>query len=131
MVATTTLMDHELNKSTHDPEVDRLIEEARRVSGKNWQVIVTKHRDERFFAPTRISKNWQLCVYIGGCLPWQVITCAKDRDTVFAYLAGVIAGSLNLDDILHQEHCTYPTCRCPFDMGPDHQCLKGLPVIRK
>ena len=28
-------------------------------------------------------------------------------------------------------HCTYPDCHCPFDMGPDHQCLKGLPVIRK
>lgn len=32
---------------------------------------------------------------------------------------------------LRQELCTYPDCRCPFDMGPDHQCLKGLPVIRK
>lgn len=30
-----------------------------------------------------------------------------------------------------QETCTYPDCNCPFDMGPDHQCLKGLPVIRK
>lgn len=29
------------------------------------------------------------------------------------------------------ETCNYPECRCPFDMGPDHQCLKGLPVIRK
>jgi hypothetical protein len=30
-----------------------------------------------------------------------------------------------------QEICNYPECQCPFDMGPDHQCLKGLPVIRK
>lgn len=30
-----------------------------------------------------------------------------------------------------EETCTYPDCRCPFDMGPDHQCLKGLHVIRK
>lgn len=29
------------------------------------------------------------------------------------------------------EQCTYPDCNCPFDMGPDHQCLRGLPVIRK
>lgn len=27
--------------------------------------------------------------------------------------------------------CTYPECQCRFDMGPDQQCLKGLPVIRK
>src|SRR5690606_8125707 len=27
--------------------------------------------------------------------------------------------------------CSYPECNCPFDMGPDHQCLRGLPVIRK
>ncbi len=30
-----------------------------------------------------------------------------------------------------EETCIYPDCQCPFDMGPDHQCLKGLPVIRK
>lgn len=29
------------------------------------------------------------------------------------------------------DRCTYPECQCRFDMGPDQQCLKGLPVIRK
>ena len=24
------------------------------------------------------------------------------------------------------EFCTYPECRCPFDMGADFMCLKGL-----
>ncbi|EDM46247.1 hypothetical protein [Marinobacter algicola] len=23
--------------------------------------------------------------------------------------------------------CTYPDCRCPFDMGPDGKCLVGKP----
>lgn len=23
--------------------------------------------------------------------------------------------------------CTYPDCRCPFDMGPDNKCLAGKP----
>lgn len=23
--------------------------------------------------------------------------------------------------------CTYPDCRCPFDMGPDGKCLAGKP----
>lgn len=23
--------------------------------------------------------------------------------------------------------CTYPECRCPFDMGPDGKCLVGKP----
>ncbi len=23
--------------------------------------------------------------------------------------------------------CKYPECNCPFDMGPDGLCLKGLP----
>ena len=27
--------------------------------------------------------------------------------------------------------CSYPECNCPFDMGPDHQFLRGRPVIRK
>ncbi|MCD1628296.1 hypothetical protein [Marinobacter shengliensis] len=31
----------------------------------------------------------------------------------------------------NDKSCTYPGCNCPFDMGPDHQCLRGLPVIRK
>ncbi|HCA35409.1 MAG: hypothetical protein CMM07_17870 [Rhodopirellula sp.] len=31
----------------------------------------------------------------------------------------------------NDNHCIYPECQCPFDMGPDYQCLKGLPVIRK
>ena len=23
--------------------------------------------------------------------------------------------------------CTYPTCNCPFDKGPDNLCLRGKP----
>ena len=23
--------------------------------------------------------------------------------------------------------CSYPDCRCPFDMGPDNKCLQGKP----
>lgn len=34
---------------------------------------------------------------------------------------------VNLANVLRKKQCTYPDCRCPFDMGPDHQCLKGLP----
>lgn len=22
--------------------------------------------------------------------------------------------------------CNYPECNCPFDMGPEHKCLRGL-----
>ncbi|QWV11824.1 hypothetical protein [Marinobacter adhaerens] len=36
-----------------------------------------------------------------------------------------------LHPLREHKQCTYPDCQCPFDMGPDHQCLKGLPVIRK
>lgn len=95
MVATTTLMDYELNKSSLDSEIDRVIDEARSVSGKDWQVIVTVHHDKRLFAKDRVFRSWMLCVHVGGFLPWQVITCANDRDTVFAYLAGVVSGSLS------------------------------------
>ncbi|WP_379945099.1 hypothetical protein OZ656_06240 [Marinobacter sp. LM1] len=27
--------------------------------------------------------------------------------------------------------CTYPDCRCPFDMGPDGRCLVGKPRKQK
>ena len=26
-----------------------------------------------------------------------------------------------------EDVCTYPDCRCPFDMGPDGKCLVGNP----
>jgi hypothetical protein len=25
------------------------------------------------------------------------------------------------------DKCNYPDCTCPFDMGPDGRCAKGLP----
>lgn len=95
MVATTTLMDYERNQPTHDDDVDFVLGEARRLTGKDWQVLVTENRDRRLFQKDRVFKTWQLLVYSGGCLPWQVLMCAKDRDTVFAYLAGVVTGSLS------------------------------------
>jgi hypothetical protein len=30
-----------------------------------------------------------------------------------------------------REFCNYPDCNCPFDMGPDHKCLIGLPREEK
>ena len=27
--------------------------------------------------------------------------------------------------------CIYPECNCPFDMGRDDRCLRGLPPQRK
>ena len=32
----------------------------------------------------------------------------------------------DLDSMGNTELCTYPECRCPFDMGPDNKCLIGL-----
>jgi hypothetical protein len=92
MVATTTLMDYERNKPTLDEDVDYVLAEARNLTGKDWQVCVTTHRDKRLFSKDRVFKTWELLVYVGGCLPWQSLMCAKDRDTVFAYLAGVVSG---------------------------------------
>lgn len=96
MVATTTLMDYERNKSSMDYDIDTIIDEARRVSGKDWQVTINVHRERRMFRKERVSRHWQLLVHVGGCLPYQVITCAYDRDTVFAYLAGVVSGALSM-----------------------------------
>lgn len=28
------------------------------------------------------------------------------------------------------DHCQYPNCRCPFDMGPDNLCLMGKPNLK-
>lgn len=93
MTATTILMDYELNVPTPDEDVNEVLREARELTGKDWQVVVRNHSDKRLFSSPRLFQSWQLCVYVGGCFPYQAIMCATERDTIFAYLAGVVSGA--------------------------------------
>ena len=57
MVATTTLMDYERNKSTLDEDVDYVLSEARKLTNKDWQVRVTVHRKKRWFVKIKCLKR--------------------------------------------------------------------------
>ena len=49
-----------------------------------------------------------------------------ERDKAFDYLEDKI-GAKTID--LRGDVCTYPECKCPFDMGSDYLCLKGKEVV--
>ncbi|EDM46243.1 hypothetical protein MDG893_05054 [Marinobacter algicola DG893] len=93
MVMTTGLSDFEKDLPTGDREVDEVLAEAREVTGKDWQVTVTRNSEARLFRSPKITERWQLYVYVGGFLPWQVLGCASCKRSVFAYLCGVVSGA--------------------------------------
>ena len=94
MVATTILADWELNQPTGDDEIDELLSEARKLTSQDLQIVVTHNEDRRLFSKNRVWDTWQLYSYCGGMLPWQVMMCAFNRETVFAYLCGMVNGSM-------------------------------------
>ena len=93
MVATTLLMEYELDQPTGDSEIDEALGEARKLTGKDWQVVVTKRQENRPFRKAVVVENWQLYARVAGVFPWQVMMCASTKKTVFAYLCGLISGA--------------------------------------
>lgn len=107
---TTFLSDNELNIPTSDKVVNEVLDEVRRMTGENWQVL---ERTVEVYVPwylfwkrAKYVKVFDLYCYVGGCGPWQVInfyqsdsatsinTCAT-ADLVVAYLYGIQAGCLH------------------------------------
>lgn len=33
--------------------------------------------------------------------------------------------------VMSDKQCTYPNCKCPYDMGADNRCIHGLPRMSK
>ena len=95
--------------------------------GKSIVIDRIKKMLEQEFGATVVSKDWK-----------QEHTLAN-YESLKDWEIKMVAGTIwNISEPLpptppgvEEGKCTYPDCRCPFDMGPDHQCLKGLPVIRK
>ncbi|WP_412535948.1 hypothetical protein [Marinobacter sp. MIT932201] len=95
--------------------------------GKSIVIDRIKKMLEQEFGATVVSKDW------------KEETTLSNYESLEDWQRKMVAGTIwNVSEpvkpvpiTFQADQCTYPECHCPFDMGPDHQCLKGLPVIRK
>src|SRR5690625_1618348 len=96
MPITTTLEECQLDQPTGDPELDDLLAEAKTATGRNYQIVKSPGYDVKRLGiwhrvvQTRVKPR--LYVEVPGVFPWQVISCAQDESTVFAYLYGLLNG---------------------------------------
>lgn len=94
MVCTTFLHDSELNRPLPDADVQEALDEVRRVTGRDWQIVNHPRYEPEWFRLQPIN-HWSLYCYVGGCGPWQDIMCAAGPDLtrIHAYLLGLLAGA--------------------------------------
>ncbi len=96
-------------------------------SGKSIVIDRIKKMLEQEFGATVVSKDWEderKLANHESLEDWERKMVAGTIWSVSEPLSPIPPG-------VEEGKCTYPDCQCPFDMGPDHQCLKGLPVNRK
>ena len=94
MVATTCLSESEQNQPLPNKEMQRLLREVRQKTGQNWQITYRDHLVSfGWFGRKRLVRNYSVYVEVGGCLPFQWVTCAGGREeTTLAYLFGLLTG---------------------------------------
>lgn len=91
MVETTVLHPGELDQSSGDAEIDALLAEAKRLSGRNYQVVTRGWLVRRGFRRRWVSTT-SLYVEVPGVFNWQVLEHAQSTETTRAFLLGVIEG---------------------------------------
>ena len=101
MACTTFLHDGELNQKLPDPEVQYIFEEAKKHSGKDWQVVPL-HVHRRKWFKKQTETYYGVYVYVGGIGPWQQINFYREDsrsslnlyvplEVVAAYFLGMLA----------------------------------------
>jgi hypothetical protein len=102
MTCTTFLHDGELNQPLPDGEVQAILDEVRKLSGENWQVVPLPSQRAGLFRRKQ-PDLYGVYVYVGGIGPWQQINFwSADRswsislyqplEVVAAYLLGMLGG---------------------------------------
>lgn len=102
MTCTTFLHDSELNRPLPDLEVQSILDEVRKLSGEDWQVVPLPEQRAGLFRKRRPAV-YGIYVYVGGMGPWQQINFWSERESssinlyqplevVAAYFLGVLSG---------------------------------------
>lgn len=105
MTCTTFLHDGELNQPLPDAEVQAILDEVRKLSGENWQVVPLPPRRAGLFRKLQPTQ-YGVYVYVGGIGPWQQINfwgantswsinLYQPLEVVAAYLLGMLGGLHN------------------------------------
>lgn len=103
MTCTTFLHEGELNVPLPNAELQKLLEEVRERTGKDWQVVPIQAVKGRWPVKKTITL-YGVYVYVGGVGPWQQINFYREGsdssinlyvtlDLVAAYLFGLHGGS--------------------------------------
>jgi len=102
MTCTTFLHDGELNQPLPDAGVQAILDEVRKVSGQNWQVVPLPMRRTGWFRRKQPA-FYGVYVCVGGIGPWQQINfwsadvkwsinLYQPLEVVAAYLLGMLGG---------------------------------------
>ena len=94
MPVTTFLHDSELNQPSSDREIDELLAEVRKTTGRNYQIVERRWTERFGLFGLRKRPVSRMGVYleVGGVGPWQELQCTKNPETVRAYLLGMLGG---------------------------------------
>lgn len=97
MPLTTMLHQCELDQPTGNPELDELLAEAKAATGRNYQIVMHPRYERKrtgiWYRMVQTGVQPRLYLEVPGCFPWQVMRCAQDEATVFAYLYGLVNGA--------------------------------------
>lgn len=90
----TTCYEGVLDAPTGDSELDSLLSEIRKKTGRSWQCEVrTVQPKEVFWKIKKPEKFYSLLLYVGGIMPYQLIMCGSGSiTTINAYLIGYLSG---------------------------------------
>lgn len=84
---TTFLHDSEKNQKTNYPEVNKLLDEVRELTGADWQLVPINITTKKWYKTTH-ETFWGLYVYVGGVGPYQQINFfnAKSKSSINVYV---------------------------------------------
>ena len=103
MTCTTFLHESELNQQLPQADIQQLLDEVRKLSGQDWQVVALPGRRIGLFGRKKAPTLYGVYVYVGGIGPWQQINFYRDGmkssfglyvplEVVAAYFYGMLNG---------------------------------------
>jgi hypothetical protein len=101
MACTTFLYDSELNYKFKNKELQDVLDEARKITGRNWQVVPLEVTVRKSFFKKEKQTLYGVYLYVGGFGPWQQINFYNEHsessinlyvslDVVIAYFLGML-----------------------------------------